>query len=592
MAQGFPAVLVVKNNILYGKMTRRKCSVGNGFAFAALVLALALMASSMAESPARHPAVMFADASASSGLEFVLANNPTGRKYLPETMAGGIAAFDFDGDGRLDLFFANGAEMPGLVKTSPAYWNRLYRNDGHGHFSDVTKGSGLEGSGYSIGAAAGDFDNDGRPDLFVAGVNGSHLYRNIGDGHFEDVTAAAGIHETQFAVAAAWFDYDRDGLLDLLIVHYVQWTPESNPLCHDPSGRLTVYCHPREFKPTANALYHNLGAGRFEDVSKKSGIASAQGKGMGIAVADYDHDGYPDVFITNDTMPNFLFHNQRDGTFAEVAFDAGVALPGDGNAISGMGVDFRDVNNDGLPDILFTALQGQTFPLFRNAGGGHFVEAAHASQLGRLTSKLSGWGVALADLDNDGWKDIFTANAHVTDNIDSYSGDRYQLPNAVFLNRGDGTFVDGSTGAGSAFQTARAHRGAVVADFDGDGRLDVVVSVLGERPEFWRNQTPDSGHWLDLKLVGTRSCRDGIGAEIHIGRQFNELTSSVGYASSALAPVHFGLGTQTMASDLEITWPNGSLQHLKNVKADQVLTVSQDKHVEPPASRTKAAGGS
>jgi hypothetical protein len=558
-------------------MSGSKCSSGNGLLFASVVAVTVFTVFLVVAAPAPKNVVAFADGSGGSGLDMILNNGLTEMRYLPETMAGGIAAFDFDGDGRLDLFFANGAEMRSLKKTGQTFWNRLYRNEGGGHFTDVTMDSGLAGSGYSIGAAAADFDNDGRVDLFVAGVNGSHLYRNMGGGHFEDVTSAAGIHENQFAVAAAWFDYDRDGLLDLLVVHYVQWTAETNPLCHDPSGRFIVYCHPKQFKPTTNTLYHNIGAGRFEDVSKASGIAAAESKGMGIAIADYDRDGYPDAFITNDTLPNTLFRNRRNGTFAEVAFDAGVALPDDGNAISGMGTDFRDYNNDGLPDIVFTALQGQTFPLLRNAGKGQFVPAAHSSQLGRLTTRLSGWGVALADLDNDGWKDLFTANSHVTDNIDQFSGDRYRLRNAVFLSQGDGTFDDVSAAAGTAFQTARAHRGAVVADFDGDGRLDVVVSVLGERPEFWRNTTATAGHWLDLKLVGERSNRDALGAVVHIGTQWNQMTSSVGYASSALAPVHFGLGAQTNVPDVEIIWPNGSLQHLKNVKADQVLTVHEAK---------------
>ena len=536
-----------------------------------MLLACALMA----WTPAPQTVIAFADESASSGLNFVLNNGRTERRYLPETMAGGIAAFDFDGDGRLDLFFANGAEMPGLVKTNPTYWDRLFHNDGHGRFTDVTQKSGLAGAGYSIGAAAGDFDNDGKVDLVVVGVNGSRLYRNMGGGRFEDVTASAGIRENQFAVAAAWFDYDRDGLLDLLVVHYLQWAPEANPLCHDPSGRLTVYCNPKEFKPTANSLYHNLGGGRFEDVSKKSGIVAVEGKGMGVAIADYDRDGYQDVFITNDTLPNFLFHNQRNGTFAEAAFDAGVALPDDGNAISGMGTDFRDYNNDGLPDIVFTALQGQTFPLFQNTGKGQFVQPSQVSRLGPLTSSLSGWGVALADLNNDGWKDLFTANSHVTDNIEMFSGDRYKLPNAVFVNRGDGTFGDVSSGSDSGFQAPRAHRGLVVADFDGDGRLDAAVSVLGERPQFLRNVTAGAGNWLDVKLIGTRNNRDGIGAEIRIGRQSNAMTGSMGYASSTVAPVHFGLGTQMIVPEMDIVWPNGLTQHLTNVTANQVLTVRE-----------------
>ncbi len=538
-----------------------------------MILATALFTST-AE---RKSTIVFAPAGSPSGLDFVLHNSATERRYLPETMAGGIAAFDFDGDGRLDLFFANGASMPGLVKTGPDTWDRLYRNDGQGHFTDVTKKSGLAGEGYSIGAAAGDFDNDGRVDLFVAGVYGSHLYRNKGAGQFEDVTAAAGIHDEQFAVAAAWFDYDRDGLLDLLIIHYVQWTPESNPLCHDTSGKYTVYCHPKEFGSTTNTLYRNVGGGRFVDVTKASGMGQANGRGMGVAIADYDRDGYPDVFVTNDMLPNSLFHNQRDGTFSEVAFSAGVALPDNGNAVSGMGTDFRDYDNSGLPSIVFTALQGQTFPLFRNIGKGQFQEAVHASKLGALTSKLSGWGVAVADFDNDGWKDIFTANSHVTDNIEAFSGDRYKLPNAVFRNQGNGTFADASGESGAAFQVPRAHRGLVVADLDGDGRLDAVVSVLGERPELWRNVSEGTGHWLELNLVGSRSNRDAIGAEVHIGKQWNGRTSSVGYASSVLAPVHFGLGAQATVPDVEVTWPSGMVQHVRNVKSDQVLTILESE---------------
>ena len=284
--------------------------------------------------------VRFENITDASGISFVLANSPTSRKYLPETMAGGIAAFDYNNDGRTDLFFANGAAMPSLVKTDFHFSNRLYRNDGKGRFTDVTAETGLSGSGFAIGAAAADFDNDGFPDLFVSGVHESHLYRNLGGKGFVDVSAKSGIEDHDWAVAAAWFDYDRDGLLDLFIVNYVGWSAETNPLCKAPSQKEAVYCHPSRFPATANMLFHNLGGGRFENVSVKSGIAKAPGKGMGVAVSDYDGDGYPDLFVTNDALPNSLFHNLRDGRFAEVALDAGVALTDSGNAVSGMGADF------------------------------------------------------------------------------------------------------------------------------------------------------------------------------------------------------------------------------------------------------------
>ncbi len=521
--------------------------------------------------------IRFEDASAKSGFAFVLNNCPTKRKYLVETMAGGLAAFDFNNDGRTDVFFANGADLPSLLKTGPQYANRLYRNDGGGHFTDVTAETGLAGSGYSIGVAAADFDNDGFPDLFVAGPGGCHLYRNIEGRRFEDVTQKSGIHCGSWPIAAGWLDYDRDGLLDLFIVNYVEW-PAANPVCHDSSGRFVVYCNPNQFQPSSNNLYRNLGGGRFEDVSKASGIAAVLGKGMSLAITDYDRDGYPDIFVPNDTLPNSLFHNLHNGRFDETALNAGVALPENGKPVSSMGPAFEDYNNDGLPDLAVTALAGQTFPLFRNLGKGQFEDTTYASHMGPLSMRLSGWGNALADFNNDGWKDLFTANSHVTDNIELFSGDQYKQANSVFVNRGDGTFVDVSALSGPAFQVRRAHRGLVTADFEGDGKLDAIVTALGERPEFWRNVSPEQNHWIELRLIGSRSNRDGIGAVVQIGNQWSYRTSSFGYASSVLAPVHFGVGIQTVIPRIQISWPSGVVQQLREVQTDRSIEVVEPHH--------------
>ena len=313
--------------------------------------------------------IRFKDVARASGIDFVLHNSPTPQKHMIETMAGGLAAFDYDGDGRPDIFFTNGAELPSLRKTGPQYWNRLYRNEGNMKFRDVTEEAGVSGEGYSMGAAAGDYDNDGHPDLFVAGVNRNFLYRNVGNGKFEDVTVKAGIRSGEWAVAAGWFDYDNDGRLDLWVVHYAKWSVEDDRYCGDKTRDLRIYCHPKYFTGLASTLYRNRGDGTFEDVSKKAGISAFAGRGMSVAFADYDGDGYTDVFVTNDNMPNFLFHNRGNGTFEEVGLLAGVALREDGKAVASMGADFRDYNNDGLPDIAVTALAGETFPLFRNLGG-------------------------------------------------------------------------------------------------------------------------------------------------------------------------------------------------------------------------------
>jgi hypothetical protein len=375
-----------------------------------------------------------------------------------------------------------------------------------------------------------------------------------------------GIASGEWSVAGAWFDYDRDGLLDLFIVNYLDWDLQKEPFCGDEAKGFRVYCHPRNFRGTANRLYRNTGEGRFEDVSTSSGIGAHVGKGMSAAVADSNGDGFPDIFVTNDAVPNYLFRNLGDGTFEEVAVASGVAMTDDGKAVSGMGADFRDYDNDGLPDVVLTALAGETFPLFRNEGNGRFRDVVWPSGLGRASSRWSGWSVGLIDFNNDGWKDLFTANSHVTDNIEAFSHDEYRQQNTLFLNAG-GTFQEATT-----VGTRRAHRGAAFADLDLDGRVDVVVSVLAQPAEVWHNVTAATAKWIAVKLVGTRSNRDGIGARVRVAGQTNGMTTAVGYASSSRGPVHFGVGGLETV-DVEILWPSTCLQVLRRVAVNQHLRV-------------------
>ena len=513
----------------------------------------------------------FVDVAEASGISFVLENNPTASKYLIETMPGGVAVFDYDGDGRPDIYFTNGAEVPSLSKTSSKYWNRLYRNEGGGHFSDVTEKAGVGGAGYAMGVAAGDYDNDGHPDLFVAGVNRNQLFHNRGDGTFEDVTDKAGIKSGQWAVAAGWFDYDNDGLLDLLVVHYSA-TPLQDRFCGNKDKGPRVYCNPKYYQPLASSLYHNLGHGVFEDVSAKSGIARYAGRGMSVAFADYDGDGFTDIFVTNDNMPNFLFHNLGNGTFEEVALLSGVALTDRGRPISSMGADFRDLDNDGRPDIVFTALAGETFPLFRGGADGGFVDNTYGSRLGPLSIAHSGWGVGAVDFGNDGWKDIFTANSNVNDRAEETEAHPYKEANSVFFNQA-GKFVDATPAAMKA--SIKAHRGAAFGDFDGSGLIGVVVSALGEKAELWRNTTAHAGNWVEFRLRGKRSNRDGLGATIRVGAQWNIMTSAVSCASSSLGPVHFGVGPATELNDVEIHWPSGHRQKLSGLAVNRIIDVQE-----------------
>jgi hypothetical protein len=547
---------------------RRSGHRGRSWAVLAAAICAAIYAATTTPAPIR-----FREVGAQAGIAFVLQNSPTDQKRLIETMPGGIAIFDYDGDGRPDIFFTNGAAAPSLEKTSAKYWNRLYRNEGGMKFRDVTEEAGVAGAGYSMGAAAADYDNDGSVDLFVAGVNRNILYRNLGNGRFEDVTAKAGIRSGEWAVAAGWFDFDRDGKLDLWVVHYAKWPPAEDRYCGDAARGIRIYCHPKYFQGLASTLYRNRGDGTFEDVSVRAGIDKYAGRGMSVAFADYDQDGLPDVFVTNDNMPNFLFHNLGNGKFEEVGLLSGTALRDDGKPVASMGVEFKDYDNDGLPDLFVTALAGETFPVFRNVGKGNFVDATYATKVGALAIKHSGWGLGLFDFNNDGWKDLFTANAHVNDRVEEFEPAVYRERNTVFVNRG-GKFEDVPD---AGLTLVKAHRGAAFTDLNGDGRIDAVVSALGEPAEVWENVSEPAGHWIVVKLVGAKSNRDGIGARIRIGNQYADMTTAAGYASSADCGVHFGLGGQETVHEIEVRWPSGTVQKLENVKADRVLTVTESR---------------
>jgi hypothetical protein len=540
-------------------------------ALVSLVCAIALLAQ---EAKPKSGPVFFVRPG--KGVDFILRNSPTSRKYLIETMPGGVALLDYNNDGLLDIFLVNAGHMRDpMIKPFnfdrhlPDYWNRLYRQNKDGSFTDVTLSAGLANAGdtnYGMGVAVGDYDNDGYPDIYVTNFGKNILYHNNGDGTFTDVTAKAGVAAGGWSVSAGFLDYDNDGKLDLFVTRYLDWSVEKSKTCGSESP---TYCPPAEFPATSNILYHNRGDGTFEDVSVPSGIAAKKGHGLGVAFADYDGDGYTDIFVANDVTNQFLFHNNADGTFTETGLDSGAALSSNGKMLSGMGVVFQDYDNDGQPDLLVTQLPPQPYVAYHNEGHGAFSAQELETGFGALSGNASGWGVGLEDFDNDGWKDAFIVQGHVFDNVATYDSSlSYREPPLLAMNH-NGHFEKADAGS----TVPVAGRGAAFGDLNNDGWMDLVTTSLGERPQFFLNRG-GKAHWLTITLRGTRSNRDGYGARVSVNGQQRFATATGSYLSSNDRRLHFGLGSSE-DTNVEVLWPSGIHQRLAGVKADQFVVIEE-----------------
>ena len=529
--------------------------------------------------------VTYVDVAAAAGITFQHDNTASAEKYLIETMGSGCGWIDYDQNGLMDLYLVNGAATRLYTPTRPLR-GALYRNNGDGTFTDVTVRAGVGAEGlFGMGVAVGDYDNDGFPDLFVLGYGRCILYHNNGDGTFTDVTAKAGVANSgRWGSSAAWFDYDNDGRLDLVIANYVDWAPDNNFWCGDHEPGLRSYCHPDNYHGQAPTLYHNNGDGTFTDVSLRSGVGGRPGNGLGVVTFDYDDDGWQDIFIANDSMPNFLFHNNRDGTFREVGYMAGVAVSMDGASEAGMGVDAADASGNGRMDLIVTHLDSQLARFYQNLGGGVFDDATLRSKISYATFHMSGFGTRFMDYDNDGWRDVFMADGHILDNIERYRAEvRYAEPKLMFRNMGRGIFENVSERLGADFQLPRVSRGAAIGDFDNDGDLDILVNNNGEACQLLRNDGGNANHWLEIFLIGTKSNRDGVGARVRLTAGdltlYEQRKGGMSYQSAQDPRLHFGLGAHGSVDALEIIWPSGVVTKLARLKCDQIISVSEGEGI-------------
>ena len=533
--------------------------------------------------PALQP--VFEDVTIKSGIRFKHETSRTSQKYLPESMGAGVAMFDYDNDGCLDLFFVNGARLQDPMphsaspdKSDPRYWNRLYHNNRDGTFTDVTEKAGLQGRLYGMGVATGDYNNDGNVDLLVTNLGGNILYHNNGDGTFTDVTAKAGVGGSGWCTGACFVDYDRDGRLDLIVSRYVQWDFSLDVYCGQHRPGYRAYCHPDQFEPITHLVFHNNGDGTFTDVSKKCGIFSSPGKGLGIAIDDFDNDGWPDIFVANDSVAEQLFRNNHDGTFTEVALPSGLAYDQNGRAFAGMGADFGDYKNAGWPSVIVNALANQKYKLFQN-NKGTFDDVTDSAGLGAVTMSHSGWGTKWIDYDNDGWLDLFVAQGHVMDNIELTEPTLHYLEPPLLLRNNQGRFSNVSPEGGGIFTMPTAARGAAFGDLDNDGFVDIAINCNDGNAIILRNGGSNGNHWLTLNLVGASSNRDAIGAKIRLltesANQTRFVSTAGSYISASDKRAHFGLGPAKKVKLIEITWPGGIVQRLESVAADQILTVKE-----------------